>query len=354
MFALPYVSGLSAGLAATSLATRSLSVALPVALMAALLHQRRGVRRLQTQCRAELRLRREALNYLLFQGTPRSLGEAEFGRQLSRLIALRSSFPHAALLLRVVAGGSLVVVGSAGMDDLTVAALNRWGERMALPEKHGSGSRRASSRVSFRVPLERRGHGERSPLSSMSCAEVTMVPMASVHGLVGAIAVCGRSRRDLSHETFPAAKRRPAVLRRRDRLEPLETLAARLAWQLAAGENLLSFAPPSATRRDKAPSPPFSRPREHSPTLTAVGHLGPASAADTGPQEKARATEAPLRRTLDLAPRPLAVSRSTVSTFENFRRLVNPAAPPLVRLADTHAAESLPLASHLTPGKHSG
>ncbi|HTC76251.1 MAG TPA: hypothetical protein VK684_11795, partial [Edaphobacter sp.] len=51
----------------------------------------------------------------------------ELAGRVSRLIAEKSPFPRAAMLVRD-ARGQLVVAASAGMDDATVHSLKSWGE----------------------------------------------------------------------------------------------------------------------------------------------------------------------------------------------------------------------------------
>jgi signal transduction histidine kinase len=70
--------------------------------------------------------------------------------QVSRLIAEKSAFHRAAMLVRSTEG-KLVVAASAGMDDAMVQSLNAWGEGVAAEERGGSGVRRGDGGLGVRV-----------------------------------------------------------------------------------------------------------------------------------------------------------------------------------------------------------
>ncbi len=218
-------------------------------LSGALLHLRRSHQHAALQHQQELALRQELLAYLAFAGSSRPLRASEdafqnasdLGRQLSRLIARRSSFGRTALLLRG-AGNLLTVAGSAGFDDLSVEALNRWGRSVSGPslgpELALAGSAVGPSPItssSFTLRLDRR-RTERSPLSSMSCRDVHIVPLSTAQGLLGALVVSTQTR-PVSH-FGPVCPQDPepswplevtASLPLADRLQPLQVLALRLA-----------------------------------------------------------------------------------------------------------------------------
>jgi signal transduction histidine kinase len=74
----------------------------------------------------------------------------ELAGQVSRLIAEKSAFHRAAMLVRSTEG-KLVVAASAGMDDAMVQSLNAWGEGVAAEERGGSGVRRGEGGLGVRV-----------------------------------------------------------------------------------------------------------------------------------------------------------------------------------------------------------
>ena len=257
----------------------------------------------------ELTLRKELLAYLLFNGSPRSMAAPELGRQISRLIAVRSSFCRAALLLRGDAG-ALGVVGSAGFDDLCVDALTRWGQRvsgedLSLAELAAGCERVATS--SFTLKLDRRCE-ERNPLSTMSCQDVHIIPLRTASGLVGALAVCARPR-FASRPPAPLELKRlsggAASLPLSDLLQPLEALALRLTMQLAAPENVTPVWPARSV------------PRQERHTRSAkVRERQPRSAENTS------------RRSLDETAAPLGAISTTLA-LERVRQILDPGSAPL-------------------------
>jgi signal transduction histidine kinase len=75
----------------------------------------------------------------------------ELAGQVSRLIAEKSAFHRAAMLVRSPEG-KLVVAASAGMDDAMVQSLNAWGAGVAAEERGGgSGVRRGDGGLGVRV-----------------------------------------------------------------------------------------------------------------------------------------------------------------------------------------------------------
>ena len=223
---------------------------------AALLQTHRNQLRGNTLHRQELALRKELLAYLLFNGSPRSMAPADLGRQISRLIAVRSSFGRAALMLRDETG-TMCVVGSAGFDDLSVKALTRWGKSLArevdsVAEIAATHDRVATS--SFTLELDRRC-AERHPLSTMSCKKVHIVPLHTSRGLVGALVVCielRSSARSSDLPELPWLSTAMPSLPLSDLLQPLEALALRLTMQLTAPENVTPLWPArTASRHDR-------------------------------------------------------------------------------------------------------
>lgn len=95
----------------------------------------------------ERRLREELETYArvdpsLTQGLGAGLNSTEAARGLAkrvcRAIAEKSAFTRVTMLLRD-AEGRFVPLGSVGVDDLTVAALNRWGDSVVAEERGGAG-----------------------------------------------------------------------------------------------------------------------------------------------------------------------------------------------------------------------
>jgi signal transduction histidine kinase len=74
----------------------------------------------------------------------------ELARRVSRLVAEKSAFSRAAMLVRD-AEGRLVVAASAGMEYSAVQALNGWGESVVAGERGGCGVRRGDGGLGVRV-----------------------------------------------------------------------------------------------------------------------------------------------------------------------------------------------------------
>lgn len=367
---LVYPSLGAAGLAPGT-STHLFYAALCFGLATSLVYYRRQRLDAESLRRQELRLRREALAYLLFNGSLQTMVPSEFARQLSRLIAARSSFHRAALLLPPAEGG-LAVAGSAGMDDLAVQALDRWGKDLhcdgkGLPEGIPPGDRIGT--VSFHLQLERRIAGERSPLSAMCCSEVNVIPLRTSRSLLGALVVCARPRPNLAPADLPGSAAAPplrAQLPLRELLEPLEALALRLTLQLAAPETGSVRANLSGSTRSQTssrhfvhlrerharglhvPAPADPRPSDSHPAaaLHDVKTTGKAHGVPTipaTPPKPIRLASSPLletealphglpsRRTLDQASHPLAPI-STADALQSLLQRIDPAAPPLLRV----------------------
>ena len=211
----------------------------------ALLHTRRQRSRMAAVQHGERNLRKEILSYLLFQNAARSMAPAELSRDLCRLIAARSSFARAALLLRD-ADGALCVIGSAGFDDLSVEALNRWGAAVSAkgaPVAQLIAAHRRVGGSSFTMQLERRS-AERNALSQMLCGRVHVIPFRTGSSLPGSLVVSAdhlRSGKERSDVVDPTrSKSRTAVLPLSDLLEPLEALALHLSMQFVSPEDVIA------------------------------------------------------------------------------------------------------------------
>jgi signal transduction histidine kinase len=100
--------------------------------------------------RGERRMEEELAAYARLDVRLSADGDAvELARQVSRLMAEKSAFPRAAMLVGNVEG-RLSVAASSGMDDSTVQSLNAWGMRVAAGER-GAGIRRGIERLGMRL-----------------------------------------------------------------------------------------------------------------------------------------------------------------------------------------------------------
>ena len=243
----------------------------------------------------EHRLREEATAYLTLDLPPCALERGSFARLMSRTIATRSSFARAALLLRDNSG-KLTVAGSAGMDDLTVEALNRWGvaaEGSLVPgAQAGVGISQRVGASSFVVELERRdaAGAAGASLSSLGCARVHLTPIACAAGLLGVIVVCAEPRQSTGRASDAA--------RLRLLLEPIEALALHLSTQLSevTKAQLPKGAAPRASRiwerttdRCRARGPQLQQDGPASHVLTKLGkktvlQMAPFLAAEKKPR----------------------------------------------------------------------
>lgn len=186
----------------------------------------RKLRRAEQLLEDQGRLCRELKAYLLMDLALEQLSERDFARVLCRTVATRSCFPRAALLLRT-ADGALAVVGSAGVDDVTVNSLNRWGGEVGPEADHGR----------FLLHLERRSTPPRTQgrARTMSCANMHAIPLRSASELLGVLVV--------SSELRPSVCGTLTTERLGRLLEPLETLCTRLSVQFARHAELAAQEP---------------------------------------------------------------------------------------------------------------
>jgi signal transduction histidine kinase len=141
--------------------------------------------------RRELRMEEELAAYAqLDLRLPGDGDRLELATRVSRVVAEKSAFRRAAMLVRD-AEGRLIVAASAGMDDLTVRSLNAWGDGIRAMERDGDGGvRRGDDGLgvrmggkSFAVVLGR-GLGE------MGCRRAIVTPLWTAAGrMLGALAV---------------------------------------------------------------------------------------------------------------------------------------------------------------------
>jgi signal transduction histidine kinase len=136
----------------------------------------------------------------------------ELAGRVSRLVAEKSAFSRAAMLVRNVEGdaeGRLSVAGSAGMDDLTVQLMNAWGAAERLDKRQARRGMRVGTR-SFAVSLGRRAEDVRYQ-------GAVVIPLWTTGGrMLGALAV--------GADDVMGARR--SALKKA--LEPLEALALKM------------------------------------------------------------------------------------------------------------------------------
>ena len=181
--------------------------------------------------RRERRLREEIETYARLDATLPPGGDARpLAKRICRMVAEKSAFSKAALLLRD-AEGRLFVAGSAGMDDLAVTALHAWGVQTVDRERSAQGAfgpgnpppQRLGVK-SFLLNLPRHADNIADPAhlatQDETCRRAVLVPLkASTGKLVGALAVCAGS-----DDWLP---QRPPILE--EAIPPLEALAVKLA-----------------------------------------------------------------------------------------------------------------------------
>ena len=182
--------------------------------------ERRGARGLAAGWMREQRMREELEAYARLDGIVGPGGSMKnLAKRVCRTIVEKSAFKRAALMV-LDAEGRLYVAGSAGMDDLAVAALGEWGVH-AIRRERGLGEtgpaealqREKVGSASFVLPLY--GHGQRP---GRGCERVFVTMMRGQHGTVfGALAVC-------ASEVMPESGMTTV-----DALAPLESLAVKLA-----------------------------------------------------------------------------------------------------------------------------
>ncbi len=157
---------------------------------------------------------------------PRKL--ADQAKRVCRLVAEKSVFARAALLVRN-REGRLVCAGSGGMDDLTLAAIDQFGEGLMRDEptdviEHAVGRERGSGK-SFPVVLGEWGTFGAIP----DCHEATIIPLRLSRGrLVGVLAVCPGAALQPGERQLQGGQTAQAIM-------PLEILASKLARTLERG-----------------------------------------------------------------------------------------------------------------------
>jgi signal transduction histidine kinase len=114
----------------------------------------------------------------------------ELASRVSRLVAEKSAFPRAAMLVRD-AEGRLVVAASAGMEDSAVQALNAWGEGIVAAERGGGcGVRRGEDGLGVRVGGKSFAVVLGKGLGPMDYSGAIVTPLWTAGGrMLGALAV---------------------------------------------------------------------------------------------------------------------------------------------------------------------
>jgi signal transduction histidine kinase len=181
--------------------------------------------------RRERLLREELETYARLDASLPSGGDTRaLAKRVCRMVAERSAFRRAALLLRD-AEGRLYVAGSAGMDDLAAGALVAWGIQIAAAERSASeetGRRspgKLSGTKSFVLELES-GREAATPSARQALrGRVVVIPLrgAEAGGRIAGALVVG---------TDPASAEMSPVLE--EALPPLEALAVKLARAIEA------------------------------------------------------------------------------------------------------------------------
>jgi signal transduction histidine kinase len=141
--------------------------------------------------RRERRIEEELAAYArLDTRLPASGNGLELAGQVSRLMAEKSAFHRAAMLL-LNAEGKLVVAASAGMDDSAVQSLNAWGEGVVTEERSGgSGVRRGDGRLGVRVGGKSFAVVLGNGPSAIGYSGAIVIPLWTMEGrMLGALAV---------------------------------------------------------------------------------------------------------------------------------------------------------------------
>jgi signal transduction histidine kinase len=172
--------------------------------------------------RRERRIEEELAAYAKLDVRLRAEGnEVELAKRVSRLMAQKSAFRRAAMLVPS-ANGWLTVAASMGMDETTVKSLNNWGERMATERTGCGGVRRGGDGLGVRVGCRSFAVVLRESLLSKSpggvaCQGAIVTPLWTTSGrMVGALAVGADGLMSLRRSVLTRA------------LGPLEALACKV------------------------------------------------------------------------------------------------------------------------------
>jgi signal transduction histidine kinase len=142
--------------------------------------------------RRDVRAHEELQAYAqLDAGLPVDGDPSELARWVCRLVAEKSAFQRAALLLRD-AEENLYVAANIGMDDQTVTALRAWSEHMVVAERSGKpGSRRGDGGLGMRVGKKSFAVVLGKEPTAVGFGRAIVVPLWTTGGrMVGALVVC--------------------------------------------------------------------------------------------------------------------------------------------------------------------
>ena len=170
------------------------------------------------QRRRELRIEEELRAYArLDMRLPEDVDGFELARRVSRVIAEKSAFRRAAMLVRDAEGG-LIVGASAGIDDSTMQLLNAWGERIAAVERDGGARvRRGDGGLGVRVGGKSFAVVLGSGLEEIGCRRAIVTPMWTTGGrILGVLAVGADGLMSVRRSVLAKA------------LEPLEALSLKV------------------------------------------------------------------------------------------------------------------------------
>lgn len=159
----------------------------------------------------------------------------DLAKRVCRLVAKKSSFQRVAMLVEDTKG-RIHVPGSIGMDEVTIDALQTWGERMI-----DAGSGEPAEKPDLMIAGVRVGEksfavvlGKES--AAMGCGRAIMIPLQTTDGrIAGVLAVCADRLMTVQRRTVEEA------------IPPLELLAMKLerALEDAAQTELLKAEKPS-------------------------------------------------------------------------------------------------------------
>jgi signal transduction histidine kinase len=175
------------------------------------------------QRRRERRIEEELTAYAqLDVRLPAAGNEVELAKRVSRLMAQKSAFRRAAMLIPS-ANGWLTVAASVGMDETTVQSLNEWGERIATERTGCGGVRRGSDGLGVRVGCRsfavvlRESLLREIPGCGVACQGAIVTPLWTTSGrMLGAFAVGANGLMSLRRSVLTRA------------LGPLEALACKV------------------------------------------------------------------------------------------------------------------------------
>jgi signal transduction histidine kinase len=186
----------------------------------------------EAERRRERRHREELEAYAQLDARlPQDGDVGKLARRVCQLVTESSAFKRVGMLARDVES-RLYVAGSVGMEDVTVRALNAWGEGVVEAERGGeAGARRGDGGLGMRVGSKSFAVVLGGGRDEVGCGRAIVIPLRTSAGrMVGALAVCA--------DRMMSVRRRAIA----EALLPLEALAVRLGRTIennALAERLL-------------------------------------------------------------------------------------------------------------------